>query len=119
MKFTEEEYRIRRENYFMLLTSLNTVTLCIANINADTLCDKQKKNFLKMRAQTKTFVENIYGKGNKVKKDVMQDLVFENVAVITEVFALMSKIPPEELEWFLEETKKLGYVAFNRSTMFK
>jgi len=120
IKFTEEEYQRRKEHYYMLLTSLNTVKYCIAQIDVDTLKQEHRMMFKNMKINATYFLDNIFAKAsNKQDIEMLQDISFNNVAAATTLFGLISKMPQEQIDWFTEECVKLSYVAFNRQNIKK
>jgi hypothetical protein len=120
IKFTEEEYQRRKEHYYMLLTSLNTVKYCIAQIGVDTLKQEHKMMFNSMKISATYFLDNIFSKATKQQDiEILQDISFNNVAAATTLFGLISKMPQEQIDWFTEECVKLSYVAYNRQNMKK
>lgn len=120
IKFTEEEYQRRKEHYYMLLTSLNTVKYCIAQIGVDTLKHEHKMMFKNMKMNANNFLDNIFAKASKQQDiEILQDISFNNVAAATTLFGLISKMPQEQIDWFTEECVKLSYIAYNRQNMKK
>jgi hypothetical protein len=120
VKFTEEERKRRGEAYYILIASLNTVRYAIAEIGVDTLAPEQKSVFKSMVTESARLLRTIYGHNNeKIKADILQDISFENVAAFTEVFRNVSRIPPEEIEWFTNEVNKLAFHCYNKSELFK
>lgn len=115
IELTPEQLVKRKEVYYMLLTSLNTIRYCIAEIDINTLRHEHKSMFKNMQAQAQYLLDNIFSKASR-KEDIemLHDISFNNVAAATTVFGLMSKMPQEEIDWFLEETEKLIYVAYNK-----
>lgn len=120
VELTPEQLAKRKEVYYMMLTSLNTIRYCIAEIDVNTLKHEHKSMFKNMQAQAHYFLDNIFNKASK-KEDVeiLQDISFNNVAAATTVFGLMSKMPQDEIDWFLEETEKLIYIAYNKKNSKK
>ncbi len=120
VELTEEEYQRRKEHYYMLLTSLNTVKYCIAQIGVDTLKQEHKMMFNSMKINATYFRDNIFAKASKRQDiEILQDISFNNVAAATTLFGLISKMPQEQIDWFTEECVKLSYVAYNRQNMNK
>jgi hypothetical protein len=120
VELTEEEYQRRKEHYYMLLTSLNTVKYCIAQIGVDTLKQEHKMMFNSMKINATYFLDNIFAKASKRQDiEILQDISFNNVAAATTLFGLISKMPQEQIDWFTEECVKLSYVAYNRQNMNK
>lgn len=115
IELTPEQLVKRKEVYYMLLTSLNTIRYCIAEIDVNTLRHEHKSMFKNMHAQAQYLLDNIFSKASR-KEDIemLHDISFNNVAAATTVFGLLSKMPQEEIDWFLEETEKLIYVAYNK-----
>ena len=115
MVLSEEQIVKRKEVYYMLLTSLNTIRYCIAEIDVNTLKHEHKSMFKNMQAQSYFFLDNIFSKASRKEDiEILQDISFNNVAAATTVFGLMSKMPQEEIDWFLEEVEKLIYIANNK-----
>jgi hypothetical protein len=115
IELTPEQLAKRKEVYYMMLTSLNTIRYCIAEIDINTLRQEHKSMFKNMQAQSHYFLDNIFSKASKKEDiEILQDISFNNVAAATTVFGLMSKMPQEEIDWFLEETEKLIYIAHNK-----
>lgn len=115
VELTKEQMIKRKEAYYMMLTSLNTIRYCIAEIGIDTLKQEHKLMFKNMQTQSNYFLDNIFSKASKQEDiEILQDISFNNVAAATTVFGLMAKMPQDEIDWFLEEVEKLIYVAFNK-----
>lgn len=113
--FTNEQLAKRKEVYYMMLTSLNTIRYCIAEIDVNTLRHEHKSMFKNMHAQSQYLLDNIFSKASRKEDiEILQDISFNNVAAATTVFGLMSKMPQEEIDWFLEEVEKLIYIAHNK-----
>ena len=120
IELTKEEYHSRKEHYYMLLTSLNTVKYCIAQIGVDTLKHEHKMMFKNMQMNSAYFLDNIFARATKQQDiDILQDISFNNVAAATTLFGLISKMPQEQIDWFTEECVKLSYAAYNRQNMQK
>jgi hypothetical protein len=118
--FTDEQLAKRKEVYYMMLTSLNTIRYCIAEIDVNTLRHEHKSMFKNMHAQSQYLLDNIFAKASRKEDiEILQDISFNNVAAATTVFGLMSKMPQEQIDWFTEECVKLSYAAYNRQNMQK
>lgn len=115
IRFTPEEKIARREHYFMLLTSANTIMYSIAQIGTSTLNNEHRRIFKDTHRQCRYLLDNIFTKAsNNLDIQVLQDISFTNVAAATTVFGLVSKMAPEQVDWFLDEVIKLSYAAYNR-----
>jgi hypothetical protein len=115
IELTPEQLVKRKEVYYMLLTSLNTIRYCIAEIDVNTVRHEHKSMFKNMQAQAQYLLDNIFSKASRKEDiEILHDISFNNVAAATTVFGLMSKMPQEEIDWFLEETEKLIYIAYNK-----
>jgi hypothetical protein len=115
IKLTPEQLVKRKEMYYMLLTSLNTIRYCIAEIDVNTVRHEHKSMFKNMQAQSQYLLDNIFSKASRKEDiEILHDISFNNVAAATTVFGLMSKMPQEEIDWFLEEVEKLVYIAYNK-----
>lgn len=115
IELTPEQLAKRKEVYYMMLTSLNTIRYCIAEIDINTLRHEHKSMFKNMHSQSQYFLDNIFNKASKKEDiEILQDISFNNVAAATTVFGLMSKMPQDEIDWFLEECEKLIYISYNK-----
>jgi len=120
VELSPEQLAKRKEVYYMLLTSLNTIRYCIAEIDVNTLRHEHKAMFKSMQSQSQYFLDNIFSKASRKEDiDVLHDISFNNVAAATTVFGLMSKMPQDEIDWFLNECEKMLYVIYNRQNSKK
>jgi len=78
IELTPEQLVKRKEVYYMLLTSLNTIRYCIAEIDINTLRHEHKSMFKNMQAQTQYLLDK---QGN-----------------MTKVTAIINKITTEDKE---------------------
>lgn len=107
--FTPEEMMKRRESYYMLITSLNTVMYCIAQIGTHTLNQSHKKLFKDMHRDARYFLDNLFPKtSNTFDKEIVQDISFNNVVAATTVFALASKMPQKKIDDFIKDVEILA-----------
>jgi len=74
-----------------------------------------KKRFLDLRSAINLFVNTFEKAANPDERELLNTTSYENVGAVAELIAMAITLPESQIEWYLDECKKLTYVAFNKS----
>jgi hypothetical protein len=94
-----------------LIGSLNTAKYCLTELK--TMRPKTGAMIQIEQAINRFFTFASNKMTNEEKKHV-ENLSFENVALITETIGMMSQIPESQIDWVANEVNKLAFAAINR-----
>ena len=95
-----------------LIGSLNTAKYCLTELK--TMSSKSGALI-----SLKQAINRFFGFASKKmlaeEREHLENLSFENVALITETIGMMSQIPEGQIDWVANEVNKLSYIAINRA----
>jgi hypothetical protein len=114
-KVGEQKVNELTQNIWLLLGSLKTAKYAIAQFEPNKLKFEMKKRFLDLRAAINLFVNTFEKAANPDERELLNTTSYENVGAVAELIAMAITLPESQIEWYLDECKKLTYVAFNKS----
>jgi hypothetical protein len=98
---------ITASKIYLLLTMLNGTLYAIADLEPDKMKGQNKIRFLNLRTNVKNFMQLISSSATKDDKKLLHSYTFDSIALMSEVFALLSHVPETQIDWVLEEINKL------------
>jgi len=114
-KIGEQRVNELTQNIWILLGALSTAKYAIAQFEPSKLKFEMKKRFTDLRTAINLFVYNFEKTANSEERELLNDSTYDNVAVIAELIAMASTLPQSQSEWYLNECKKLLFLAYNKS----
>jgi hypothetical protein len=94
-----------------LIGSLNTAKYCLTELKTM----RQKTGaMIQIEQAINRFFTFASNKMTNEEKTHLENLSFENVALITETIGMMSQIPENQIDWVANEVNKLAFAAINR-----
>jgi len=99
---------------WLLVSALNLAKFAIAELEPHKLHSIQKNRFGILRGAIQNFLTVQQARALKEDRDQLADVNFDVVGVMTEALGLMSQLPVQQYEWYLNECKKLVFTAVNR-----
>lgn len=100
---------------YLLISCLNAACYAITELNPNLMRFDDKMRYNALRNTMLNFLKHLE---SKTTKDQFQDLKsfnFENVGAMTELMAVISLLPPGQVDWFLGEVNKLSFAAVNKA----
>ncbi len=100
---------------YLLISCLNAACYAITELQTDRMRFDDKMRYNTLRNTMYNFLKHLE---SKTTKDQYQDLKafnFENVGAMTELMAVISLLPPSQVDWFLGEVNKLSFAAVNKA----
>ena len=102
-------------DFYLLITCLNAACYAITEMEPDKMKSIDKMAFKNLRNFLLNFLHGLERRTTKEKFDELKGFNFDNVALMTEIMATISLIPPSQVEWFTNEINKLSFTAVNRA----
>ena len=103
------EHEKKLAAFWLLITSLNATKFALGELEIERFKQERKMRFRALQQATNTFL------GYLPKESEVADMAFENVSAMVEVMSIIAQMPPTQIEWYLQEVKKLSYIAINRA----
>ena len=100
---------------YLLISCLNAACYAITELNPNIMRFDDKMRYNTLRNQMLNFLKNLERKTTKDKYNELKEFNFENVGAMTELMAVISLLPPGQVDWFLGEVNKLCFAAVNRA----
>jgi hypothetical protein len=97
---------------YLLLTMLNGTLYAIAELEPDKMKGQNKARFLNIRSNIKNFMQLISSSATKDDKKLLHSYTFDSIALMSEVFALLSYVPENQIDWMSQEINKLVIQSF-------
>lgn len=113
----EEKVNEMTAKIWMLIGSLNTSLFAIAQMEPRKMNHMMKKRHNDLRAAIKLFLNSFEKAFEPKEREFLNSVSFENVASIAEVIAMAAQVPVSELDWYLDECKRLTFEAYNRNEL--
>jgi hypothetical protein len=102
------------QRVWLLLSSLHLVKVAIAQLEPQKLHGNQKMRLLNLRNSVVNYLNLQTSGAMKQDRENLNDLNFDVVALMTEVCGMISQLPENQIEWYLNECKKLVFTGINR-----
>ena len=116
-KIGEDKVREFTQNIWLLIGALNTAKYAIAQFEPEKLKFGMKRRFLDLRTSINLFVNNFERTTSKEEREYLAEMSYENVGAIAELMSMIMLLPPSQIEWYIEECKKMTFVAINRESL--
>lgn len=98
---------------YLLLTMLNGTMYAIAELEPEKMKGHNKLKFQILRTNIRSFMHNVSQRATAKDKDVLNEYTFGNVGLMAEVFAMLSHVPENQMEWITQEINKLVIQSLN------
>ena len=109
----------RAADLYLLISCLNAACYAITELNPDIMRFDDKMRYKALRNTMMNFLKSLESKTTKDQFQELKSFNFENVGAMTELMAVISLLPPAQVDWFLGEVNKLCYGAVNRALLNK
>ena len=100
---------------YLLISCLNAACYASTELDPTKMRFDDKMKYNALRNQMTNFLKHLE---SKTTKEQFQDLKlynFENVGAMTELMAIISLLPPRQVDWFMGEINKLSFAAVNKA----
>lgn len=115
----EEKVNELTAKIWLLIGSLNTSLFAIAQMEPRKMNYLMKKRFNDLRTGIKLFLNTFENSFDQREKEFLNSVSFDNVGAIAELIAMCAQVPSDELEWYLDQCKRLTFEAYNRNELRK
>jgi hypothetical protein len=102
---------------YLLISCLNAACYAITELDPTKMRFDDKMRYNALRNQMLNFLKTLEAKTTKDKFEELKNFNFENVGAMTELMAVISLLPPGQVDWFLGEVNKLSFAAVNRALL--
>jgi hypothetical protein len=116
-KYGERDVQSLTAKIWMLIGSLNASLYGIAEMEPNKLNHMMKKRFNDLRLAINLFLNNFKKSAEKKEQEVLDAHSFEAVGAMAELVCMVVQVPEDQLEWYLEECKKLTFLAYNKHVL--
>ena len=113
-KIGERKVNELTQNIWLLIGALHTAKFAIAQFEPQKMRFEMKKRFNDLSTSINLFINNFEKSASPEEREMLTAVSFDNVAGIAEFIAMAVLLPPNQIDWYIEECKKLTYVAVNR-----
>jgi hypothetical protein len=100
---------------YMLITCLNAACYAITELDTTKMRFENKMRYNTLRNTMLNFLKSLEKQTTKEQFEELKQFNFENVIAMTDLMAVVSLLPPGQMDWFLEEVNKLSFAAVNRA----
>jgi|694.fasta_scaffold13593_3 hypothetical protein len=97
---------------YLLLTMLNGTLYAIAELEPDKMKGQNKVRFLNIRSNIRNFMYTISNSATAADKELLHSYTFDSIGLMAEVFALLSYVPENQIDWMSQEINKLVIQSF-------
>ena len=102
------------QNIWLLIGALHTAKFAVAQFEPQKMRFEMKKRFNDLSTSINLFINNFEKSATPEDRELLTSVSFDNVAGIAELIAMAVMLPVNQIDWYIEECKKLTYVAINR-----
>jgi hypothetical protein len=113
-KIGEQKVNELTQNIWLLIGALHTSKFAIAQFEPQKLKFEMKKRFNDLGTAINLFLNRFEKSASPEERELLTAVSFENVGGIAELIAMAVLLPTNQVEWYIEECKKLTYLAVNR-----
>ena len=113
-KYGEKDVQSLTAKIWMLIGSLHAALYGIAEMEPNKLNHMMKKRFNDLRFAITLFLNNFKKAADKKEQETLDAHSFEAVGAMAELVCMVVQVPEDQLEWYLEECKKLTFLAYNK-----
>jgi hypothetical protein len=113
-KIGEQKVNELTKNIWLLIGALHTAKFAVAQFEPNKLKFEMKSRFNNLSIAINGFINNFEKSASPEERELLTAVSFDNVAGIAEFIAMAVLLPPSQIDWYIEECKKLTYVAVNR-----
>jgi hypothetical protein len=106
-KYGEDRYNEMASRLWLLLGALNTSLYAAAELEPQRMKNAMKFRFNNLTTAIKAFLNNFEKSATQEERDFLQSTSFENVGAMAELIAMVIQVPATELDWYLDECKKI------------
>jgi hypothetical protein len=113
-KIGEQKVNELTQNIWLLIGALHTAKFAIAQFEPQKMKFEMKSRFNNLGTAINSFINNFEKSASPEDREMLTAVSFDNVAGIAELIAMAVLLPPNQIDWYIEECKKLTFVAINR-----
>jgi hypothetical protein len=113
-KIGERKVNELTQNIWLLIGALHTAKFAIAQFEPKKMRFEMKNRFNNLSTSINGFINNFEKSATPEDRELLTSVSFDNVAGIAELIAMAVMLPVNQIDWYIEECKKLTYVAINR-----
>ena len=113
-KIGEQKVNELTQNIWLLIGALHTAKFAIAQFEPKKLKFEIKNRFNNLNTSINGFINNFEKSASPEERQMLTAVSFDNVAGIAELIAMAVLLPSNQIDWYIEECKKLTFVAVNR-----
>jgi hypothetical protein len=105
----------RAAQFWLLVALLNGCRFAIAELEPHKMQHLQKMRFNALKTNIDNFLNNMQASANKEDKQLLESMSFENVGAMAELTCMIAQLPPQVVDWYIEQCKRLTFAAVNEA----
>jgi hypothetical protein len=99
---------------YLLITTLNASLYAIAELDSVQLSPASKTRLKNLRTFVKNYLAAVSNRAKSSEIALIDDYTFDGVAIMAELNCMVAHVPRNQLEWYVDECKKLVFESINR-----
>lgn len=99
---------------YLLITTLNASLYAIAELEPAKLNRNNKMRLMNLRNAIKNYLTLVSNGAKNAEISLIDDYTFDGVAIMAELNCMVAHVPRNQVEWYIDECKKLVFESINR-----
>jgi hypothetical protein len=99
---------------YLLITTLNAALYAIAELEPLKMTQTNKFRINNLRGSIKNYLALVSNRAKSDEIALIDSYSFGNVAIMAELNCMVAHVPENQIEWYIDECKKLVFEAVKR-----
>jgi hypothetical protein len=99
---------------YLLITTLNATLYAIAELEPSKMTQTNKFRINNLRDAIKNYLALVSNRAKSNEIALINSYAFGNVAIIAELNCMIAYVPDNQIEWYIDECKKLVFLAVKK-----
>lgn len=116
-KYGESKVDEMTAKIWLLVSVLNASRFAIAEMEPKKMSHTMKKRFNDLEVAVNLFLNSFKSAAPKAEADILDATSFDTVAALAELICMVVQCPTSQIDWYVEECKKMVYLAYNKNNV--
>lgn len=113
-KYGEEKVNELTIKIWLLVSVLNASRFAIAEMEPKKMSFTMKKRYNDLETAINLFLNSFKSTAPEAERELLDSTSFDTVGALAELICMVVQCPLDQLDWYLDECKKMVYLAYNK-----
>lgn len=113
-KYGEAQVNELTAKIWLLVGVLNASRFAIAEMEPKKMSFAMKKRFNDLEVAVNLFLNSFKSAAPQAEREILDATSFDTVGTLAELMCMVVQCPLDQLDWYLEECKKMVFLAYNK-----